>query len=116
MTGMSTDLKIPVSTTGEIPGRTIDGYVGPAFGLIVRSSGAARNVAGSFKSLKRGEVEEFTATLSEARMTALERLVDNAVAQGGDAVIGLRYDSSDVGSNQGMGEIVAYGTAVKLAS
>lgn len=114
MAAMSVNLKIPVSTTGEIPGRSVTSYIGPAFGLIVRSSGAARNVAGTFKSLKRGEVEEFTATLEEARMTAIERLVDSAVGQGGDAVIGLRFDSSDVGSNQGMGEIIAYGTAVKL--
>lgn len=111
---MDASMKIPVSTTETIPGRSVAAHVGPVFGLIVRSSGAARNLAGSFKSMRRGEVTEFTATLTEARMSAIERLIDSAIEHGADAVVGLRFDSSDVGANQGMGEIIAYGTAVKL--
>ena len=115
MTDLQTALAIPVSTTPEIPGRTLASYVGPAFGLIVRSTGAGGNLKGTFKGFKQGEVVEFSASLEEARHVALERLVDHAVAQGANAVVGLRFDSTDMGSTQGMAEILAYGTAVLLA-
>lgn len=115
MTDLQTALAIPVSTTPEIPGCTLASYVGPAFGLIVRSTGAGGNLKGTFKGFKQGEVVEFSASLEEARHVALERLVDHAVAQGANAVVGLRFDSTDMGSTQGMAEILAYGTAVLLA-
>ena len=115
MTDLQTALAIPVSTTPEIPGRSLASYVGPAFGLIVRSTGAGGNLKGTFKGFKQGEVVEFSASLEEARHVALERLVDHAVAQGANAVVGLRFDSTDMGSTQGMAEILAYGTAVILA-
>lgn len=115
MTDLQTALAIPVSTTPEIPGRSLASYVGPAFGLIVRSTGAGGNLKGTFKGFKQGEVVEFSASLEEARHVALERLVDHAVAQGANAVVGLRFDSTDMGSTQGMAEILAYGTAVVLA-
>ena len=115
MTDLQTALAIPVSTTPEIPGRSLASYVGPAFGLIVRSTGAGGNLKGTFKGFKQGEVVEFSASLEEARHVALERLVDHAVAQGANAVVGLRFDSTDMGASQGMAEILAYGTAVILA-
>ena len=112
---LQTALAIPVSTTPEIPGRTLASYVGPAFGLIVRSTGAGGNLKGTFKGFKQGEVVEFSASLEEARHVALERLVDHAIAQGANAVVGLRFDSTDMGASQGMAEILAYGTGVVLA-
>lgn len=107
-------LTMPVSTTHEIPGREITGFIGPVFGVIVLSSGTGRNITGSFKALKRGEVREFTASVEAARQTAVERLVAHATEIGGNAVVGLRFDSTDMGQTQGMAEIVAYGTAVTL--
>jgi uncharacterized protein YbjQ (UPF0145 family) len=115
MDALNAPLPIPVSTTAEIPGRTVSAYVGAAFGLIARSTGFGRGLTGSIKAFRRGEVQEFTKTLEEARRTAVERLVQHAQALGGDAVVGLRFDSTDMGEQQGMAEIVAYGTAVKLA-
>jgi len=115
MTDLQTALAIPVSTTPDIPGRTLASYVGPAFGLIVRSTGAGGNLKGTFRGMKQGEVVEFSASLEEARHVALEHLVEHAVAQGANAVVGLRFDSTDMGSTQGMAEILAYGTAVVLA-
>ena len=109
-----TPLRIPVATTDTLPGRTITGYVGPAFGVIARSMGFTRGLTGGIKSLKRGEVHEFSRTLEVARHRAVERMVEEAVALGADAVVGLRFDSGDVGEQQGMAEIVAYGTAVTL--
>jgi uncharacterized protein YbjQ (UPF0145 family) len=115
MTDLQTALAIPVSTTPDIPGSAVAAYVGPAFGLIVRSTGAGGNLKGTFKGFKQGEVAEFSASLEEARHVALERLVEHAQAQGANAVIGLRFDSTDMGASQGMAEILAYGTAVTLA-
>jgi uncharacterized protein YbjQ (UPF0145 family) len=115
MTDLQTALAIPVSATPDIPGSTVAAYVGPAFGLIVRSTGAGGNLKGTFKGFKQGEVVEFSASLEEARHVALERLVEHAQAQGASAVIGLGFDSTDMGASQGMAEILAYGTAVTLA-
>jgi uncharacterized protein YbjQ (UPF0145 family) len=99
----------PISTTFEVPGFTIERTVGLCWGLIVRSVGAMKGVTGAFRSLKAGEVPEFTDVVSQARHTAMERLIDHAKELGGNAVVGVRFDSSDVG--QGLAEIVAYGTA-----
>jgi uncharacterized protein YbjQ (UPF0145 family) len=115
MTELSAPLKIPVSTTAAIPGAGTSTYVGAVFGLVARSTGFTKGLSGSIKALRKGEVKEFTGTLEEARRTALERMVDHAVHLGGDAVVGLRFDSTDMGEQQGMAEIVAYGTAIKLA-
>ena len=105
-------LALSVATTDTIPGRTIVRYVGPAFGVIARSMGFAKGFTGSFKALKKGEVKEFTIVLEGARHHAVERMIENARVQGAKAVVGLRYDSGDAGEQQGMAEIVAYGTAV----
>lgn len=115
MADLQAPLSIPVSTTGRIDGREITAHVAPVFGLIARSTGSAAGIKGTFKSFKAGEVVEFTASLESAREIAVQRLVEHAQAVGGDAVVGLRFDSTNLGENQGMAEIVAYGTAVKLA-
>jgi uncharacterized protein YbjQ (UPF0145 family) len=107
-------LALPVATTDEIPGRATVRFVGPVFGVIARSMGFAKGFTGSFKALKSGEVKEFTVTLEAARHHAVERMVQNAQELGANAVVGLRYDSGDVGEQQGMAEIVAYGTAVVI--
>jgi uncharacterized protein YbjQ (UPF0145 family) len=112
MSDLNKPLSIPVSTVGEIPGRETVGYKGACYGLIVRSTGFAKGFTGSFKALRKGEVSQFTETLEEARATAVERMVDHAKELGANAVVGLRFDSTDMGEGQGMAEIVAYGTAV----
>lgn len=107
-------LKLPVATSETIPGRTITAFVGPAFGVIARSMGFAKGLTGGIKSLRHGEVKEFSITLEIARHHAVERMIEDAMGQGADAVVAMRFDSGDVGEQQGMAEIVAYGTAVKL--
>ncbi len=66
------------------------------------------------KALRKGEVTQFTETLEEARRIAVERMVAHAQELGGNAVVGLRFDSTDMGEQQGMAEIVAYGTAIVI--
>lgn len=108
--GPDEKLPIPVTTTFDINGSS-GTFVGPAFGVIVRSPGFSRNLVGSFKSLKKGDITEYSGTLEEARVHAVARMIEHATALGGNAVIGMRFDSSDV-SNDGLVEVVAYGTAV----
>jgi len=103
---------IPVSTTPDVNGAT-GTYVAPAFGVIVRSPGFGRNLVGGFKSLRKGDITEYSGTLEEARQHAVARMVDHARAMGGNAVVGMRFDSSDV-SQDGLVEVVAYGTAVTI--
>ena len=109
-------LDIPISTTDHIHGATSERYVGACFGLIARSMGFSKGFTGGFKAFKRGEVKEFTETLEAARAVAVERMVAHARELGGNAVVGLRFDSTNIGEQQGMAEIVAYGTAIVIDS
>ena len=99
-------------TTGlEIPGMTIRENLGVCYGLVVRSMGAIGGIAAGFKGLRRGEIPEYTQLLEDSRRHAIDRMVENASLMGADAVIAVRFDSSEIG--QQFTEIVAYGTAVK---
>jgi uncharacterized protein YbjQ (UPF0145 family) len=100
------------STTFELPGYTVERTFGLAWGLIVRSVGLTKGFTGGLRSLKAGEVEQFTDVVDQARHTALERLIAHAQQLGGNAVLGVRFDSSDIGG--GMAEVVAYGTAASV--
>jgi uncharacterized protein YbjQ (UPF0145 family) len=103
---------IPTSTTFELPGHTVERTFGMAWGLIVRSVGLSKGLTGGLRSLKAGEVPQFTEVVDRARHTAMERLVAHAQQLGGNAVLGVRFDSSDIGN--GMAEVVAYGTAATV--
>ncbi len=107
---MTTD--ILASTTFDMPGYKVEQTLGLSWGLIVRSVGLVRGVTGGLKSMRQGEVAEFTAVVDAARHTAFERLADHAEKLGGNAVLGVRFDSSDIGN--GLAEIVAYGTAARV--
>jgi uncharacterized protein YbjQ (UPF0145 family) len=113
MSDVTTGLAIPVSTTFEIPGYTITAYKGSTFGVVVRSMGFAKGFGASFSALKGGEVKQYTSLLEDARRHAVDRLITNTQALGANAVIGMRFDSSEIGTS--LSEIVAYGTAVTIA-
>ena len=103
-----------VSTAPFIAGHRIAETKGQVFGLVVRSRGLGGNITASLRSLVGGEIHEYTELLEDTRRQALDRMVENATLMGADAVISFRFDSSEIGST--MSEIVAYGTAVKLAA
>jgi uncharacterized protein YbjQ (UPF0145 family) len=103
-----------MSTALEIPGRTVRESLGVVYGLVVRSMGFTGGVTASFKALRRGEISEYTQLLEDSRRHAIDRMVDNARLLGADAIIAVRFDSSEIG--QQFTEIVAYGTAVTLAA
>ena len=98
-----------VVTTPFVPGYRIVEVQGLCFGLIVRSRGIGPNIAAAFRSLGGGEINEYTKLLEETRQHAVARLVEHATALGANAIVSMRFDSSEMGST--MSEIVAYGTA-----
>jgi len=105
---------MPMTTALELPGYRITENLGVCYGLVVRSMGLVGGVASSFKALRRGEVGQYTQLLEESRRHAIDRMVENASLMGADGLIAVRFDSSEIG--QQLTEIVAYGTAVKLAA
>jgi uncharacterized protein YbjQ (UPF0145 family) len=108
--GHVTDIEVPITTGLELPGMVIRENLGVTFGLVVRSMGIARSFTAGFKSLRQGEVSEYTDLLEDARRHAVDRLVANAKLLGANGIIAMRFDSSEMGNQ--LTEVVAYGTAV----
>src|SRR5438093_2708624 len=99
-----------VVTTEDVTGHRIVEMKGQVFGLVVRSRGLGGNVMASLRSLGGGEIHEYTSMLEDTRRQALDRLVQNATLAGANAILSMRFDSSELAGT--MSEIVAYGTAV----
>jgi uncharacterized protein YbjQ (UPF0145 family) len=98
-----------VVTTESVAGHRVTQMLGQVFGVVVRSRGLGGNIMAGLRSLAGGEITEYTQMLEEARRHATDRMVQNAQAMGANAVIMMRFESSELG--QTMSEIVAYGTA-----
>ncbi len=101
-----------VVTTENLTGHKVSEVKGQVFGVVVRSRGLAGNVMAGLRSIFGGEITEYTQLLEEARRHAVDRMVRNAQRMGANAVVMMRFDSSEIG--QTMSEIVAYGTAVVI--
>lgn len=99
-----------VVTTENIAGYKVKEVKGETFGLVVRSRGLGGNILAGLRTLVGGEIHEYTSMLEDARKQAIDRLVLNATQMGANAIVMMRFDSSEMG--QTMSEIVAYGTAV----
>jgi uncharacterized protein YbjQ (UPF0145 family) len=99
-----------VVTTENISGYRVSEVKGQVFGVVVRSRGLAGNILAGLRSIIGGEITEYTQLLEETRRHAVDRMIKNAHLMGGNAVVMMRFDSSEIG--QTMSEIVAYGTAV----
>ena len=99
-----------VVTTPYLAGHRIIESKGMVFGLVVRSRGLGGNLMAALRSLGGGEIHEYTSLLEDTRRQALDRLVQNATVAGANAIISMRFDSSELSGT--MSEIVAYGTAV----
>jgi uncharacterized protein YbjQ (UPF0145 family) len=99
-----------VVTTENVAGYRIRETKGQVFGVVVRSRGLGGNIMAGLRSLAGGEIVEYTQMLEEARRHAVDRMVKNATLMHANAVVMMRFDSSEMG--QTMSEVVAYGTAV----
>ncbi len=101
-----------VTTTENVPGYRVVDVRGQVFGVVVRSRGLAGNIMAGLRSIVGGEITEYTQLLEETRRHAIDRMVKNAKHMNANAIVMMRFDSSEIG--QTMSEIVAYGTAVCL--
>src|SRR5437868_4123362 len=101
-----------ITTGNDVAGREIAEYFGVVRGIVVRATGIGRGIVGGLKSLAGGNIEEFTHVCEKARLEASNRMVTHALEIGADAIIAMRYDSTEF--SKGSTEVLAYGTAVKL--
>ncbi len=102
-----------VTTGNEVAGHSIASYIGIVRGIVVRSPSIAQGFLGSLKQLVGGNIESYAQVCEDAREEAYQRMVQHAQQRGADAVIGMRYDATEFA--EGVTEVLAYGTAVKLA-
>lgn len=100
-----------ISTMNDIPGWEITEVLGEVFGLTVRSRNIGSQIGASFKSLAGGEIKGMTKNLVASRHEVVGRMIEEATAKGADAIVAMRFDTSEMGSN--WTEICSYGTAVK---
>lgn len=101
-----------ITSTDFIANKTIVHQYGVVSGNTVRAKHIGRDIAAGLKTLVGGEVRGYTEMLAEARKEALHRMAEEAERLNADAVINVRYVTSMVA--QGMSEMMAYGTAVKI--
>ena len=100
-----------ITTTNDLPGYEINEMLGEVFGLTVRSRNVGSQIGAGLKSIMGGELKGMTKALVDSREQVIERMVEEAEAKGGDAIVAMRFDTSEMGAN--WTEICAYGTAVK---
>jgi uncharacterized protein YbjQ (UPF0145 family) len=100
-----------VTTMNDIPGYEIDEVYGEVMGLTVRSRNLGSQLGAGFKSMLGGELKGMTKALVESRQQVMQRMIDEAEAKGANAIVAMRFDTSDMGGQ--WTEICAYGTAVR---
>ena len=93
-----------------VPGRTIVRHVGLAQGNVVRAKHVGRDIAAGLKNIVGGELRGYTELLEDARRDSIRRMIEDARAQGANAIVNIRLSTSSVTS--GASELYAYGTAV----
>ena len=100
-----------ISTMNDIPGYEVTEVLGEVFGVTVRSRNLGSQLGAAFKSLAGGELRGMTQNLAVSRKEVIDRMTQLAQARGADAVLAMRFDTSEMGGN--WTEVCAYGTAVK---
>lgn len=101
-----------IVNTPEVPGRRVTAALGLVMGSIVRSKHIGKDITAGLRTLVGGEIKEYTEMLEEARKEALRRMAKEAQALGADAVVNVRFATSQTMSTAA--ELLAYGTAVRL--
>ena len=102
-----------VTTSSDVPGHSIVECIGIIRGIVVRSPGIGQGIMGGLKQIVGGNIEAYARVCEAAREEAFERMVLHAREHGADAVVAMRYDATEF--SPGVTEVLAYGTAVKLA-
>jgi uncharacterized protein YbjQ (UPF0145 family) len=100
-----------ITTANDLAGYEIVETLGEVFGLTVRSRNLGSQMGAGFKSMFGGELKGMTKALHDSREQVIERMVEEATQKGADAIVAMRFDTSEMGGN--WTEICAYGTAVR---
>jgi uncharacterized protein YbjQ (UPF0145 family) len=108
-------MTMPVTTTFTIEGYRIERYLGVVRGIIVRAPTISQGILGGLKSIVGGRIGAYTEMCEQTRQQAYDLMIDHAVALGANAVVGLRFDASEVASKSSATEVLCYGTAVVIA-
>jgi uncharacterized protein YbjQ (UPF0145 family) len=117
---MSSEIQSPATqsslvatvTTESVPGYEIVEVLGIARGNTVKARNVGRDITQGIRNLAGGELKAYSTLLSQARDEAIERMEADAVEMGGDAVVNVRMETSEI--TKGASEVIAYGTAVRL--
>lgn len=104
--------KLLITTTAFFTGYEITEMIGICRGSTVRARNVGRDFMAGLKNLVGGEIEEYTKLLAQSREQAYQRMTDDAIRMGADAIINVKFMTSQV--MQGAAEMLAYGTAVKV--
>ena len=102
-----------IVTTNDIPGYRVEAVLGEVMGLTVRSANIGANFVAGFRSLGGGEVPEYTQLVFESRQQVMQRMWQDAVARGANAIMAMRFDTGDIA--QSFSEVCCYGTAVVVS-
>jgi uncharacterized protein YbjQ (UPF0145 family) len=102
-----------ITTMNDVPGHEITDVYGEVFGLTVRSRNIGSQIGAGLKSIFGGELKGMTKALADSRTEVIQRMTEEAEAKGANAVVAMRFDTSEMGDT--WTEICAYGTAVKIA-
>jgi uncharacterized protein YbjQ (UPF0145 family) len=101
-----------VTTMNDIPGYGVDEVYGEVMGLTVRSRNIGSQIGAGLKSILGGELKGMTKALIDSRQQVMERMIEEAEGKGANAIIAMRFDTSEMGGQ--WTEICAYGTAVRV--
>ncbi len=101
-----------IATTNDVPGHVVEEVYGEVFGLTVRSRNIGSQIGAGLKSIVGGELKGMTKALADSRLQVIERMSAEAEAKGANAILAMRFDTSELGSM--WTEICAYGTAVRI--
>ena len=101
-----------IATTNDLPGYVVEEVFGEVFGLTVRSRNVGSQMGAGLKSMLGGELKGMTKALVESREQVTARMVEEAEAKGANAILAMRFDTSEMGGT--WTEICAYGTAVRV--
>lgn len=101
-----------ITTTETIPGHEVSEVLGIAKGSTIRAKHIGKDIVAGLRTIIGGEISEYVEAMNDAREQAQERMEKEAMALGADAIVNVRYATSQV--MQGAAELLVYGTAVKL--
>jgi uncharacterized protein YbjQ (UPF0145 family) len=103
-----------VTTTFTVEGYRVKEYKGVVRGIVVRAPTITQGILGGVKSIIGGNIGSYAEMCEQARQQAYDKLIEHAASMGANAVLGLRYDASEVGEKSSATEVLCYGTAVVI--